>query len=73
MKSHLNATWLWLHSKRHRTYLNTAWIEARISQAMSNFHESLDIFSANRCSMARDITFLLHPEAYKITLRSVYS
>lgn len=21
MKSHFNAIWLWLHSKRHRTYL----------------------------------------------------
>lgn len=27
---------------------------------MSNLHESLDIFSANRCSMAGDVTFL-HP------------
>ena len=27
---------------------------------MSNLHESLDIFFANRCSMAGDITFL-HP------------
>ena len=23
MKAHLNAIWLWLHSKRHRTYLDT--------------------------------------------------
>ena len=41
MKPHLNATWLWLHSKRHRiyphttriwlrSYLNTTWQHDRI-------------------------------------------
>ena len=33
MKSHLDATWLWLHSKRHRIYFNTTriWMKSYLN------------------------------------------
>ncbi len=34
MKSHRNALWLWLRSKRRRTYLNTA---SRVKQLRSGY------------------------------------